>query len=112
MSLTAVGPQIGERMLFDWDEANIAHIARHGVTPQEVEEVLLNDPIDLKVNLRNGEERTEQIGETITGRILQVITTPRNGMIRPITALSLRTRWHPWYFELKEQRNARDTSIS
>jgi len=33
-------------MFFDWDEFNIAHIARHGVKPHEAEEVVTNEPID------------------------------------------------------------------
>jgi len=26
----------------DWDDANVEHIARHGITPEEAEEVLLD----------------------------------------------------------------------
>jgi hypothetical protein len=33
--------------MFDWDAANIAHIARHGVTPQQAEQALSIFPIDL-----------------------------------------------------------------
>lgn len=33
-------------MEFDWDEANVAHIARHGVRPWEAEEAL-TDPLRL-----------------------------------------------------------------
>lgn len=29
---------------FDWDAANIEHIAMHNVTPDEVEEVCVNRP--------------------------------------------------------------------
>jgi hypothetical protein len=28
--------------MFDWDEGNISHIAEHGVSPDEAEEVVLN----------------------------------------------------------------------
>ena len=42
-------------MQFDWKEANIAHIARHDVTPEEAEQVVENDPIDAGAVLRNGE---------------------------------------------------------
>jgi hypothetical protein len=28
---------------FDWDEANIAHIAKHDVKPHEAEEVITNN---------------------------------------------------------------------
>ena len=30
--------------LFDWDDANIRHIAEHDVNPEEAEEVVLGDP--------------------------------------------------------------------
>jgi hypothetical protein len=33
--------------MFDWDEANIRHIAEHGVLPSEAEEVILRSPLDL-----------------------------------------------------------------
>ena len=36
---------------FDWDHHNIAHIARHGVTPEEAEQVLANDPVSSKRRL-------------------------------------------------------------
>lgn len=29
--------------MFDWNEWNLTHIGRHGVTPQEVEEVAFDD---------------------------------------------------------------------
>jgi uncharacterized DUF497 family protein len=29
---------------FDWDEANRKHIARHAVTPEEVEQALRTNP--------------------------------------------------------------------
>ncbi len=32
--------------MFDWDEANLEHIARHGVSREEAEQVILNDPVD------------------------------------------------------------------
>ena len=74
--------------MFNWDEFNIAHIARHGVEPREAEEVITNDPIDLSEGFRNGEERSEQIGETNNGRILRVLTTLRNGKIRVMSQIT------------------------
>lgn len=98
-------------MPFDWDEANIAHIAKHGVEPDEAEEVISNNPIDLSEVFRNDEQRTEQVGETNGGRILRVVTTLRNDNIRVITAIPLRSRRHAWYFALKEKSNARNENI-
>jgi uncharacterized DUF497 family protein len=59
--------------LFDWDEANIAHIAKHGVTPEEAEEAVTSSPIDLQYQVRNGELRVVQIGETLRGKLLMVV---------------------------------------
>jgi uncharacterized DUF497 family protein len=59
----------GERMDFDWDEANRGHIAQHGngIRPEEAEQVMANRPVDTKVQLRGGEERYLQVGETDAG---------------------------------------------
>jgi hypothetical protein len=43
--------------LFDWNEANLNHIAEHEVTPEEAEEVLLGEPPDVGFDADNGEER-------------------------------------------------------
>jgi len=71
--------------LFDWDDANIAHIAEHDVLPTEAEEVIANKPVDVGYQTRNGEERLMQIGETLAGRMLVVVTTPRKGLLRVVT---------------------------
>lgn len=72
--------------MFDWDDANRKHVAEHGVTPSEAEEVIANNPLDLEVQYRNGEERVLQIGETNALRILVVVTTWRGSRIRVVTA--------------------------
>lgn len=43
--------------MYDWDELNIGHIALHGITPGEAEQVIGNEPLDLEVQFRNGEKR-------------------------------------------------------
>jgi uncharacterized DUF497 family protein len=72
--------------MFAWDEFNIAHIADHDVEPVEAEEAATYKPVALSMTTRNGEERFAQIGETYSGRILLVVTTHRDGMVRVITA--------------------------
>ena len=32
-------------MTFDWDAANILHLARHGVMPKEAEQAVVIDPL-------------------------------------------------------------------
>lgn len=74
-------------MIFDWDADNLRHIARHRVTPEEVEQALWNDPVDAGIQYDEGDGiRLFQVGGTATGRILGIITTLRDERIRPITA--------------------------
>ena len=42
---------------FDWDEANIGHVARHRVLPEEAEQAVLNDPVDLGIQVVAREDR-------------------------------------------------------
>jgi uncharacterized DUF497 family protein len=71
---------------FEWDISNISHIALHGVTPVEAEQVILNDPFDLDMQDSDGEERIPQVGATDSGRVLLVVTTWRGESIRVVTA--------------------------
>jgi uncharacterized DUF497 family protein len=68
----------------DWEEANTAHIARHGVRPEEA----LADPRRLVLRIRSqaGEERWAALGATEAGRILFLVFTRRRGRVRVITA--------------------------
>ena len=86
---------------FDWDQANINHIARHGITPEEAEQVVLNDPIDLTMQLSDGEERTPQVGETDAGRLLVVVTTWREELIRVVTAFPAKSAFRKLYVTQK-----------
>ena len=80
-------------MEFDWDRANVEHIARHGVRPEEVEEAFANDPLlVLTIQERSGEERFLCAGRTRNGRPLQFVYTVRNSKIRVVTAHTPRRR--------------------
>jgi uncharacterized DUF497 family protein len=74
----------GRPVGFDWDEANTAHIARHGVRPEEA----LTDPrrLVLRIRSQRGEERWAALGATEAGRILFAVFTRRRGRVRAITA--------------------------
>lgn len=69
-----------------WDEWNVAHIARHGVTSQEVEEVCRAGGMALQ----GGKGRLVFIGLTNDGRMLAVIlgAEPQagEGVYYPVTA--------------------------
>jgi uncharacterized protein len=70
---------------FDWDEANIGHLARHNVRPEEAEQVISREPVDLGIQMVEGEERYLNLGSTERGRVLLVVTTWRGERVRVVT---------------------------
>jgi len=48
----------GKQNTFEWDEANREHIARHGITPEEFEEGMNGNPLELGSAEIKGEHRT------------------------------------------------------
>jgi len=95
--------------MFDWDESNIAHIAEHGILPAEAEEVVSNKPVDVGYQTRNGEERLMQIGETLAGRVLVVVTTPRDGSLRVVTAFPASRAYRAFYTSRKERQDGEES---
>ncbi len=68
-----------------WDPWNTGHIARHEVTPEEVEEVCHGDPV-VQVG-KHG--RSLVFGPTQSGRMLTVVVDPESGemgVYYPVTA--------------------------
>jgi hypothetical protein len=45
-----------DNSLFDWDRENFGHIAEHHVAPEEAEQVILGDPLDIGFDIVNSEE--------------------------------------------------------
>jgi uncharacterized DUF497 family protein len=80
-----------------WDTWNVAHIARHHVTLEEVEEVCHGQPVTSETY----KGRIRVVGLTRSGRILTVILapTPDAGLYYPITARPA---------DRKERRNYRE----
>ncbi len=73
-------------MGFDWDRANVAHIARHGITPEECEEAYRNGPMVIQLQERGREVRRLCLGETDAARLLTFVVTERQGKVRFVTA--------------------------
>lgn len=67
-----------------WDSWNIAHIARHDVIPDEVEEVCHGQP----VSSQTYKGRLRVVGPTRSHRLLTVILAPteERGTYYPVTA--------------------------
>ena len=68
---------------FEWNDANVRHIARHQYTPEEVEEVLVG-----KYKVRRTREKLYvALGETLDGRLSFVVFRRlTRSLIRVITA--------------------------
>jgi len=72
---------------FEWDDGNIEHIARHGVSPDEVEDVAFDD----EPWIRKGKKGTRyMLGYSVAGRYLFVVyVLPGKGIARVITAMDM-----------------------
>lgn len=78
-----------------WDmdddpDGNVHHVAQHGITVEEVEEVLLNE--DNPVGESRSSGRPITFGETSTGKRIAVIweqALDNPLVIRPVTAYEL-----------------------
>ena len=92
----------GREIEFDWDEANVRHVARHSVLPDEAEHVILNDPVDLGMEIVEGEERHLNLGATVKGRVLLVVTTWREDRVRVVTAFEPIKRLIQFYYQERE----------
>jgi uncharacterized DUF497 family protein len=76
---------VATRLSFDWDEANISHVARHGVTQAEAEEIVRGAAAVVESD-RHGESRAVVIGDTAGGRTLVVVFAARKERVRIVTA--------------------------
>ena len=58
-------------MIFAWDERNVAHIGKHGVTPREAEFIVRHAHSPFPESARDGKFRAW--GQTQEGRYLQAV---------------------------------------
>ena len=77
---------VADETQFDWDDANVKHIAGHNVSPEEAEQVVLNDPVDIDYQRADNEERYLVVGVTMKARFLTLLWTERRNAVRVITA--------------------------
>lgn len=79
---------------FEWDKANISHIAVHDVTYEEAEDVFFDHKNVFKHDLKHStvEKRFILIGKTQKKRLLYLIFTKRKNKIRVISARDINRR--------------------
>lgn len=91
-----------DELNFDWNDANIDHLAAHDVVPEEAEQTILGDPLEYDFDPDvEGEPRWTYVGETPTGRILLVVITVRSEKIRVVTAFEPIKRIKVLYLQAK-----------
>ena len=74
-----------EECEFDWDVHNERHLANHGISRSDAEDVLSGNHILFEYQVERNEERWVAVGATGTGRILNIVFAVRGEAIRPIT---------------------------
>lgn len=67
-----------------WDDFNVEHIKKHGVSWKEVEEACFNNPVLLEANYG----RLRAVGKTKDDKTLSVVLAPKfpKGKYYPVTA--------------------------
>lgn len=91
-------------MEFDWDEANILHLARHDITPDEAMQVIENGTVFIDFEFVDGEPRTTETGHTLSGRFLTLITTERETRTRVATGWDATKAQRIAYLESLDER--------
>jgi len=91
---------------FEWDEANITHIARHDVAPEEAEDVFfdINNVVDEDIEHSLTEKSILIIGKTSSGRVLYQIFTRRGNRIRVVSSRDI-NRKEVGLYEKKARRS-------
>ena len=75
---------------FEWDDDNVDHLARHGITPDEVEELFEATVIQRRGGT-DAPDRVRVLGRTGAGRYLAIIYQKKpGGVIRPFTGWDMR----------------------
>jgi uncharacterized protein len=92
---------VADDVRFDWDRANTEHIARHSVKPEEAEQAIRNDPLDMYYEVIGGEGRWTVLGHTDNFRVLLLVWTIRRDAIRIVTARDSGRRARDTYFRAK-----------
>ena len=78
----------------EWDDENVEHIARHNVSPKEVEDVCFG----LYLSEREGNNRYILSGKTEDGRYVNVVVERvGKGIFRPITAFEMSEKYKVRY---------------
>ncbi len=87
---------------FEWDDGNILHITlKHGIEPEEAEELLASEPLFKKTKHRH----YAAFGRTLSGRLLIIVFEWRvGGTVRVITGWDVSEGERRYYIRERENR--------
>jgi uncharacterized DUF497 family protein len=91
---------------FDWDEGNLdTNRLKHGVECHEAEQIFFNEPLIVLPDAQHSdpEDRFAAFGKTSVGRLLTVVFTIRNRLIRVIMARDMHKKERVFYHEHEEK---------
>lgn len=83
-----------------WTDVDVEHIARHGVSQGEVEQLLASHPVWRRGprHLASGRTTVYALGQTDSGRYLLVVLSPRGGSrARCVTAMDMDVKTRRFY---------------
>jgi hypothetical protein len=86
---------------FDWDAANVQHLAKNRITRSEFEQAMLHDPIIIDFADETGEQRWYALGATDRLRVPFLVFTYRDERIRAITGWDANKKLQSLYFQKK-----------
>lgn len=91
---------------FDWDDGNSSKsVTKHGIETTEVESVFdlrLASPMGEQVSPPVHEERLCLVGPSLTGRLISVVFTLREGKVRPISSRKANRKEKARYEEVRK----------
>ena len=85
---------------FQWDEGNInKNLYKHNVENWECEQVFFNEPLIILDDPKhsNSEKRWAAFGKTDAGKLLTLISTKRDSLIRVISARTMKRKERKFY---------------
>jgi uncharacterized DUF497 family protein len=83
--------------VFDWDETNLEHATRHGISREQIESAAKTGLAVHAAYVRGNEWRYGSVGRTHDGILIDIAFTIRGESFRPITAHKLKRQKRKLY---------------
>ncbi len=96
-----------------WTARDVTHLARHGVTPEEGEEVLAAGPLWRRgrTHPETGRKSLYALGQTAAGRSLFIVLSPRGqGRARCVTAMEMDEKARRYYERRRREGRGQESS--